>query len=410
MKNKKIRKIAFLGHFDSTNFGNEASLQAPLYQLRRFEPDAEVTCVCTGPEITAATYQIKAVSISDAFFKSWRPRSLLGRITRALCIGIPSELYRWPEGFFTLWRSQMLIVPGTGLLTDAYGIRGWGPYNAFKWSVLAKICGCKLLYVSVGAGPVYSSLGRFFVKSALALADFRSYRDNSTKQFLNSIGSRAHSDPVYPDLVFSLPDSMLPRQSKKKNNRSVVGLGLMTYAGKYSTAKPNVEIHRSYMNTLAAFGSWLVARENDVRLLIGDLADTGTKGEFKELLNGLLPESERTHIIDEPVQSVEGLLSQIAMSDIVVATRFHNVILALLCNKLVIAISFHHKCESLMAAMGLSEYCLDLNSLEVNVLIKKFCDLEANASNLRILIKERTEQFRQELDEQYSTIFKQIVD
>jgi hypothetical protein len=32
-----------------------------------------------------------------------------------------------------------------------------------------------------------------------------------------------------------------------------------------------------------------------------------------------------------PVSSVEGLLSQIATTDIVVATRFHGVLLALLC-------------------------------------------------------------------------------
>jgi polysaccharide pyruvyl transferase WcaK-like protein len=201
---------------------------------------------------------------------------------------------------------------------------------------------------------------------------------------------------------------MLPQQPAQKNDRYVVGLGLMIYAEKYSVAHPDIEIQRTYMNILATFARWLVAHENDVRLLMGDLADTGTKEEFKELLRGLLQESEGKHIIDEPVQSVESLLSQIAMSEIVVATRFHNVLLALLCNKPVIAISFHHKCESLMAAMGLSEYCLDINSLEVNVLIEKFCDLKANADNFKLLIKEKVEQFRQELDKQYNAIFKEI--
>ena len=50
--------------------------------------------------------------------------------------------------------TDMLIIPGTGLLTDAYGLSAWGPYNVFKWSLVAKFRGCKVLFVSVGVGPL----------------------------------------------------------------------------------------------------------------------------------------------------------------------------------------------------------------------------------------------------------------
>ena len=40
-------------------------------------------------------------------------------------------------------RTDALVVPGTGFLTDAAtGPFGW-PYDIFKWSLLAKLCGCK---------------------------------------------------------------------------------------------------------------------------------------------------------------------------------------------------------------------------------------------------------------------------
>ena len=111
-----------------------------------------------------------------------------------------------------LRRTDMLIIPGTGLLTDAYGLLGWGPYNLLKWSLIAKVCRCKLLFVSIGAGPIYGTLGRWFVKAILSLADFRSYRDNSTMQYLKGIGFRADNDRVYPDLAFSLPEAVIPHQ------------------------------------------------------------------------------------------------------------------------------------------------------------------------------------------------------
>ena len=300
-------------------------------------------------------------------------------------------------------------MPGTGLLTDAWGVRSWGPYNSFKWSILAKLRGCKLLYVSVGAGPVHGTLARFFVKSALSLANARSYRDYSTKRYLNSIGFSAEDDPIYPDLVFGFPETKIPPNSVEKNGKRVVGLGVMSYAGnRYSVNQPTIESHQAYLENLALFTKWLLARDSKVRLLIGDLSDNGTKQELHDLLKNRFPEYDSSHIIDEPIFSVESLLPQITATEIVVATRFHNVLFALLCNKPVIAISFHHKCELLMAAMGLSDYCLDIGSLSAEALIEKFCDLEANADRVRAQIKEKVCEFQQHLNEMYQSIFQEV--
>jgi polysaccharide pyruvyl transferase WcaK-like protein len=123
------------------------------------------------------------------------------------------------------------------------------------------------------------------------------------------------------------------------------------------------------------------------------------------LLRQRLSGYDEERIIDEPVNSVEDLLIQIASTEIVVATRFHNILMALLCDKPVIAISFHHKCASLMNAMGLSDYCLDINDLHADELIQKFRDLETNASAIRPLIRKKQQRFREELDEQYKLIF-----
>jgi polysaccharide pyruvyl transferase WcaK-like protein len=398
------KRIAFFGHFDSSNFGNESTLQAILYHLRCLQPAAEVTCISTGADATVRTHQIEAIPITERLAKSWVPKNPLTRVLRKVCIGIPSELYQWIKGLVVLRRTDILIIPGTGLLTDAYGLRGWGPYSLLKWSLMAKICRCKLLLVSVGAGPICGALGRCFVKSTLSLADFRSYRDTSTMQYLKSIGFRTDKDRVYPDLAFSLPEVVIPHQEAKEGRRSIIGLGLMEYAG-ISFSRPSNETYQVYLENLVTVASWLLAHDYDIRLLIGDLGDMHVTREFRGLLRKRLSVCDEGRIIDEPVHSVEDLLSQIASTKIVVATRFHNVLLALLCNKPVISISFHHKCESLMSAMGLSSYCLDINELKADTLIEKFCDLETNAGKLKPLIREKVTEFRRALDEQYNLIF-----
>ena len=405
----KGRKICFFGHFGALNFGNESTLQAILYHFRRLLADAEAACICTCPEAAAATHNIAAVPISSPVVKLSNPRTRLARLLRTALIGAPSELWRYLRAFKTLKGTSMLIIAGTGLVTDAAGLRNWGPHSVFKWSLMAKLRRCKLLFVSVGVGPIYSPLGRWLVRSALSMADFRSYRDQPSLKYVERIGLCAKHDRVYPDLVFSLPEAVLPQNENRGGRRRVVGLGLMEYSGRYSVANPSLEIYTAYLESLVVFVKWLLARDYDIRFVIGDSGgDRPVIEEFKTLLRTRLGTYDEERVIDEPIASAQRLLSQLAITDIVVATRFHNVLLAFLLNKPVIAISFHHKCASLMEQMGLSEYCHDINQMNAGRLIEQFQDLERNAEKLKPVIRQKVEQSRKALDEQYRLIFKSI--
>jgi polysaccharide pyruvyl transferase WcaK-like protein len=398
---RRKKRVAIYGHFNSTNFGNESTLQAILYHLRRLYPDAAFACICTRAETSIANHQMETILLSENLLQWWVPQNAFTRVLRRICVGLASEPVQWARGLVELSRTDLLIVPGTGVLTDAFGLLGWGPYNLLKWVLLAKACRCKLFFVSVGAGPIYGTLGRWFVKLALSLGDFRSYRDTSTVQYLKGIGFDSGDDRIYPDLVFSLPEEMIPQQRVNTSGRAVVGLGLMEYQWKYSVAQPRDAIYHAYLENLVTAVKWLLARGCDVRLLTGDLRDAQATSEFKALLQERLSIADQSRIIDEPICSVDAILSQITATDVVVATRFHNVIMALVCNKPVVSISFHHKCESLMNAMGLAEYCMDINNLQADDLVGKISALEKNADKLKVMIGERTRAARAALDEQY---------
>jgi polysaccharide pyruvyl transferase WcaK-like protein len=406
---ERTQTFSFFGHFGLGNFGNEITLQAILYNLRRLLPNVEISCICTGPVTTATTHNIVAVPISRTVTMAWTPNNRVAKALRSVIIGMPSELYRWFEALMTLKRTDVLIIPGTGLLTDAYGLRSWGPYNLFKWSLIAKMRGCKLLFVSVGAGPLDSSLGRWLVRSALALADFRSYRDNETKEYLSSIGVQVASDKVYPDLAFSVTEELAPKRAVPRRRRPVVGLGVMLYHGKLSSDKPGGSTYTAYLEQLTVFTKWLLSRDYDIRLLIGDLSDRPVTVEFKALLKARLGAYDEDRIIDDPIDSVKSLQSQLAETDAVVATRFHNVLLALALNKPVISISFHQKCTSLMHDMGLQVYCQDIHQLNADRLIEQFCQLEKNEGSLKQMIREKVADCRTALDEQYRLIFKDLL-
>jgi polysaccharide pyruvyl transferase WcaK-like protein len=269
---------------------------------------------------------------------------------------------------------------------------------------MAKLRGSRLLFVSVGAGPIHSTLGRLLAKAVLSIADYRSYRDTSSMKYLQSIGFRTKDDRVYPDLVFGLPEAALPPAEDRRRRRPVVGLGLRSDSGKYGLASPSGDTYIGYLESLAVFVGWLLEHDYDVKLLLGD-GDTEVIPEFKTVLRGRLGSFDENRVGYEETTSFEELLAQLSETAVVVATRFHNVVLSLLMNKPVIAISFHHKCESLMREMGVSEYCHDITHMDADALIRQFEKLVQNADDVRQAVEHGVEESRRALDEQYDLLF-----
>jgi polysaccharide pyruvyl transferase WcaK-like protein len=421
-------KIALFGNFGTGNLGNEATLQAMVYNLRRYLPTAEISCVCPAPENAASEHHISAVPIRASLPGSRRSRGLktddglsggsngsyLGSAIerhRRFQISMPLgpllqicarpflETYRWFKGVAELRGSDLLIMTGTGMVGD-FAISPFGlHYDIFRWAVIAKLCRCKLLFISIGGGPVSHPVSRAFIKMALLLADYRSYRDLSSKEHLEAIGVNVTNDAVYPDLAFSLPDATAPAAYDPAPGRGVIGVGVMNYYGR--SGNDNT-IYCDYIARLAAFVIGLLKLKYTVRVLIGDAVwDQGARQDLRAALAQRGLRYKDCGIIDEPASSVDQLFSQLSMVDVVVSCRFHNLVLALILGKPVLAISYHDKFQPLMDSVGLGEFCQDIEHLDANALIEKVIVLKEDALSIRQRIACDVTSFRDALDEQY---------
>jgi polysaccharide pyruvyl transferase WcaK-like protein len=110
-------------------------------------------------------------------------------------------------------------------------------------------------------------------------------------------------------------------------------------------------------------------------------------------------------LVDQPISTIDDLLTQLSKTDFVVASRYHSVLLAHLLSKPTIALSYEEKVDSLVEAMGQEAYCLPIDQFEVDTLVKRFSELEANAEAIRAVIAKRTREFRAQLEEQYERLF-----
>ena len=179
---------------------------------------------------------------------------------------------------------------------------------------------------------------------------------------------------------------------------------MKVYEGKYSAADPRPETYTAYLESLAVFATWLLEHDYDIRLLLGD-NDTMVIEEFRSVLRARLGSYDEERVVEQPIASVQDVLAELSATDVVVATRFHNVLLSLLLNKPVIAISFHHKCSSLMRQMKLSEYCHDIHDMDADRLIEQFRKLEQNREAVKRTIDQGVDDARAALDEQYDLLF-----
>ena len=222
---------------------------------------------------------------------------------------------------------------------------------------------------------------------------------NASPDAAASVGAKAASDPLYPDLAFSLPRTLTEPPEAPRGSQPTVAVGI--YAVESSPEK-----RREYIETVGGFLVWLLDHGYRARVVIGDVKyDTSTLNELRAWLasRGVLD-----RIVDEPVASFEDLLKQLAEADMVVATRFHNVLLSILLGKPVVSISHMDKNDALMEQMGLSEYCRGLSDVGTEQVVALFQALERNAPRVRAQIDDRLERFRLKLEEQYSIIFGEL--
>jgi polysaccharide pyruvyl transferase WcaK-like protein len=403
-KSMKPARISFYGNFGAGNLGNEATLQAVIEQIRQRWPDGELLCFCTNPQDVRTRHNMAAFP-SEAFNRSAAERSSSsGRrrdptwFFRIAFRRIPLELLHWIKCLHALSRTDMLIVAGTGIVSDYLtGPLGW-PYDIFKLSTLAALCRVKLAFLSIGVGPIHHPLSRWLLKRSLALAHHRSYRDEASKQCLEEIGFNTDRDFVYPDVVFGLSKGDVV-SNVGDGQRRVVGLGIKDYG----SAEPKAS--REYLDTMAAFVSWLQSQGYIVRLLIGDIQyDTSVIEEFLRVLKSRDIPSEAPLLIAEPALTVEELLRQVGRTEAVISARYHNLVMALIQNKPVIALSDHAKLDSLVTDFGLAQYLLPLRNLSSDVLIDRFKQLENDTERLRPHLKAELEKYRQALDALYSTL------
>ena len=137
-------RIVFFGVFGVQNIGNECTLQAIVQNARKRLPGGEFSAVSYKTEDTAERHQMPAIPVSQQNFGGVKRRGgLRGKFEKLLrlCLRVPGELNDWLGARRALRGADLLVMTGTGMLTDYMTTATGFPYDIFRWTGAARLAG-----------------------------------------------------------------------------------------------------------------------------------------------------------------------------------------------------------------------------------------------------------------------------
>jgi polysaccharide pyruvyl transferase WcaK-like protein len=376
-------RVGLFGLLGQGNLGNDGSMEAVLAYLKAAHPDAVLDSLCTRPDVVAERYRIPATQLR--WHQADRPRrsgisSIVPRYL-GLSLGLGIDAYRTAR-----WvaRHDAVIVPGMGVLETTVPMRPWKtPYWMFLLCATGRLSRTKVALVSIGANITDHRITRFLITRAARLAHYRSYRDALSRDAMQSMGVDASDDAVYPDVAFALP---VPRCVNRAAGS--VGVGVMDYSGGNDDLSEASKLRANYIEQVKRFARWLVDNGRPVRIFTSDTADEPVVQEIAADLRVYRPDLNPSFVIAQSAPSLDELMQQTAAVDTVVATRYHNVLFALLLAKPTLALGYAAKHDLLMQEAGLQRFCLPCRALDVRQMIDRFTELERRSDQLRSAIVE----------------------
>jgi len=431
-------KIGLLGPFSFGNLGNAALQQTLVAFLSKRFPEAQFYGCYIDPNEPANRRQILPFPISRHVFsprksgsfapnpgqeddhpgeprgiRQWAKKTpaLSGIWRRAGTVwsklGEVREELTFCYGAHRFAKECRLLVVGLGGVFDEIWGGKWGDlYSYFRWAVLARLAGTPMVCLSVGVEEINSRLAKFFCRSVLSLAAYRSFRDVESKKKVEAIGVTGEKH-VFPDLAFALEDGGRSGTAPDRKAQKTVGVSPMAYCDPRFWPIKDFSLYQAYLRKLSSFTSWLLSNGYEVVLFPTQISmDSTAITELQALVLEELPSNLHARLSVARIRTVEECLALLSRLRAVVTSRLHGVILSSLVSTPVLAISPASKIDRLMEDMELADYLLNIQRSELPLLISRFQSLEANQEIVGRTMRHAVARYRLALKTQFDLVFR----
>jgi polysaccharide pyruvyl transferase WcaK-like protein len=178
----------------------------------------------------------------------------------------------------------------------------------------------------------------------------------------------------------------------------------MGYYGWRDDPVSGASIYQAYIANMSRFAIWSINQGYKIRFLIGQNKDQRAVNDILSVVTRDINSPDEA-IFATMIETSEELIHAISETDIVIATRFHNAIFAIMLGRPVITIGYSSKFEALLSDIGLAGYSQQIEQLDIELLKSQFESVVQHYVEIQELILKKSQRYRQLLDKQYDDLF-----
>jgi polysaccharide pyruvyl transferase WcaK-like protein len=392
-------RVAAYGYFGMGNIGNEASLAAFVDYMREQHPSATLSCYVAGPDQVEREHGVPATQLMSYRADPSRGGPLV------LAAKILSRLRDVPRTFAMMGDVDVLVVPGTGVLETKLVATPWGlPYWLFLATLTCRLRRRRVVLLNVGAEPPVHPVTRWLYRWTVRLANHCTYRDQASRDAVRSMGVRGRLGGVYPDLAFRLPT---PEADPERSGHLV--LGVMAYQGSPDDPARGPDMVRTYVTQMTDLVTRLVDGGRTVTLVIGDLGDHDLATDILEAVHMRRPGLGPTRVSVSDATTVQEIMREMGEAEVVLASRFHNVICALKMARPTVSLGYAEKNVHVLSEFGLGRFSQPMEAFDVDRLLEQVDDVRRVHPSVEGLMKETLRRYEDTIDEELAEIFGEVL-
>ncbi len=370
-------KILILNTHSTLNAGDTGIVLAQVRLFRRLFPGVEISLTSRTPRLDRAFYAPRGIKVHSPFTPApgvfdggWE--KLRGSIGNLVDLAARRDL-------LAAIRESDLVISSGGGYFYSYGKRFPGPtfLQYYLHLQLARARSKPVIFFPQSFGPFANPPSARLCRSILAGGNVRKVlvREKISRDLLlDLLGDDGGEKVAYcPDAVFLLEpaESRPAADFASRLRRPVLALTLRDwhFPGAGTTAA-KAAARENYLSSLIEVASSFRKRFGGEVLVVPQVRgpdplenDTAISREFVRRYRRENGGEGMSLIPDRFVETPEDIIALFSRVDLVVATRFHSAVFALLARTPAITVAYQHKAAGMLRELGLERFLVEIGGV-----------------------------------------------
>ena len=143
----------------------------------------------------------------------------------------------------------------------------------------------------------------------------------------------------------------------------------MAYYGRRDDPVRGADVRRRYVATMTDAMTQLASAGHQVVLVGGDRVDVDVARDVRAAVLTAYPDLPDDAVQVREFTTFQELTEEMMRAEVVIASRFHNLICALRLALPTVSVGYAPKSRRLMEALGLDDYCQEIEHLDASLLV-----------------------------------------